>query len=366
VIVAAANGPSALWYATRGTGAVTLVLLTASVVLGIAETRGWRLGGASLFAVGSLHRTLSLLAVTLLGVHVVTTLLDPFPHIGVVAAVIPFVDSYRPLWLGLGTVACDLLLALVITSVARRRLGYGVWRGIHWFAYACWPVALLHGLGTGSDAKTTWMLVLTLCCIGTVVIALAARLGVAGVAPRLRVAGYAAVGASLLALVGWLAQGPLANGWARRAGTPPAVLAAFSPKPQARTTSARASRVDQFARPFSAGLAGVVRRGQGNDGTDVVDLRMRLKDGPPGALRIRLGGRALAGGGLIMRRSAVTFGPPSKPNRYSGRVQSLRDSTLRVLVGSTQGRAIDLGIQLSLDGNSVTGAVRGSPVEAKQ
>src|SRR5205823_2018660 len=138
-----------------GTGAVTLVLLTASVVFGIVETRAWRPAGSSLFAVASLHRTISMLAVTLLVVHIVTTLLDPFPHIHLLTALVPFIDPYRTLWLGLGTVAADLLLALILTSVLRRRLGFGAWRGVHWLAYLCWPVALLHGLGTGSDGRSS-------------------------------------------------------------------------------------------------------------------------------------------------------------------------------------------------------------------
>jgi methionine sulfoxide reductase heme-binding subunit len=365
ILLAAAHGPSALWYATRGTGAVTLVLLTASVVLGIAETRGWRPARVSLFAVGSLHRTLSLLAVGLLVVHIVTTLLDPFPHIGVLIAVIPFVDPYRQLWLGLGTVAADLLLALVITSLVRRRLGYRAWRGVHWFAYACWPIALLHGLGTGSDARTSWMLLLTIACVGSVLIALAGRLAAGHTPVRARLAGSAAAAGALLALVVWAAQGPLAKGWAGRAGTPRSVLTAFAPPRTTAVSRTRgARRGDAFDRPFSADLRGVVRRGQSSDGTAVVDLRMRFTSGPSAVLRVRLGGQALADGGLVMKRSAVTFGPPDQTARYRGRVSALRNTTIRALVGSSRGRAVDLTMQLSLQGDTVSGALHGTPVEA--
>jgi len=354
---AAAHGPSPLWYATRGTGAVTLVLLTASVVLGIAATRGWRLSGGSLFTIGSLHRTLSLLAVALLAVHIVTTLLDPFPHIGVAASVIPFSDGYRTLWLGLGTVAADILLALVITSLLRRRLGYGAWRSVHLFAYLCWPVALLHGLGTGSDARTTWMLALTIGCVAAVALAVAAHITAARPAPRVRAAALVGGAAAVLALTGWVAQGPLARGWAKRAGTPTGVLTAFRPPAQARTVQ----RADPMSQPFTAGLSGVVQRGQGSDGTDVVDLRMRLKNGLAGTLRIRLGGTALAGGGLEMNRSAVTFGPTGSA-RYRGRIDALQGTELRALVGSPQGRAMDLRVKLFLNGDNVSGSLRGAPV----
>ncbi|HEY2602360.1 MAG TPA: ferric reductase-like transmembrane domain-containing protein [Thermoleophilaceae bacterium] len=360
--LAAAHGPSALWYATRGTGAVTLVLLTASVVLGIVEVRAWRPAGTSLVAVASLHRTFSLLAVALLAVHVVTTLLDPFPHIGALTAVIPFAGSYRPLWVGFGAIACDLLLALVITSLLRRRLGFGAWRGVHWFAYVCWPLALVHGLGSGSDAKTSWMLLLTAACAGAVVLALLARLAGPATRPRLRTLARVGTGLAAIAFVVWLAQGPLARGWARRAGTPASVLAAFAPPGSASAPAARAAARSSLDQPFSAGLRGVIKRGHSAGGSAVVDLRMHLTRGPPGVLRIRLGGQPLADGGLLMNRSAVSFGPPSDAARYRGRVEALRDTVLQTLVGSPQGNAVRLVIRLFFNGGSVRGDVQGTPV----
>ena len=142
-LVAAAANWKLMWYLTRGSGAVVLVLLSASVALGVAGliSRG---ALAPRFAVAALHRNVSLLAVVFLGVHIATTLADTYAPIGLKDAFIPFLSSYRPLWLGLGAVACDLLLALIVTSLLRVRLGLRTWRLTHWFAYACWPVALLH------------------------------------------------------------------------------------------------------------------------------------------------------------------------------------------------------------------------------
>jgi sulfoxide reductase heme-binding subunit YedZ len=71
--------------------------------------------------------------------------------------VIPFSAGYRPFWVGLGAISFDLLLALIITSVFRRRFGYRTWRTVHWAAYACWPIAFVHALGTGTDPGTGWM-----------------------------------------------------------------------------------------------------------------------------------------------------------------------------------------------------------------
>ncbi len=361
-MIAAAHGPSALWYATRGTGAIALVLLTISVVLGVGELRAWRPAGAPRFAVAAMHRTVSLLAVALLAVHIVTTLLDPFPHIGVLNAVVPFETDYRSLWMGLGTIASDLLVALVLTSLVRRRLGYRVWRGVHGFAYACWPVALLHGIGAGSDTRTTWMLVLTLACVGAVWVAVAARLAAPETPQRVRIGAGAVTVLAALALGIWLPQGPLARGWARRAGTPAHVVAAFAPP--ARAASRLAPAADALARPFSATLAGRVNNGTSAAGLGVTDLRMRLEGGPRGVLRLRLGGQALPGGGLQMERSAVTLGPPHDPARYSGRVQTLRANVLSALVGSADGHAVRLTVALTLRGGSVAGQVRGTPVGA--
>ena len=133
------------------------------------------------FAIDTLHRDLSLLAVALLAVHIITSVLDGFAPISLIDGVVPFTAAYRPLWLGFGALAVDLILALVLTSLVRRRLGYERWRMVHWLAYLCWPVAVLHGLGTGTDVKAGWMLVITAVCVGLVTAAIVVR-----VAARLR------------------------------------------------------------------------------------------------------------------------------------------------------------------------------------
>src|ERR1700761_6219679 len=149
-MVLAAAGGKALWYLTRGTGLMALLLLTASVALGIVETNEWRSPAWPRFVPAGLHRNLSLLSVAFVAVHVATTVVDGFAPIGWLDAVVPFRSPYRPLWLGLGAVGTDLLLAVVATSLVRLRLGYRAWRAVHWAAYGCWPIALVHALGTGT------------------------------------------------------------------------------------------------------------------------------------------------------------------------------------------------------------------------
>jgi methionine sulfoxide reductase heme-binding subunit len=161
------HGP-ALWYATRATGLVTMLLLTASVLLGILTTGRFAGGSWPRFLTVGLHRNLSLLTVVFLALHVGTTVVDQFVSIPLTAAFIPFTSSYKTFWLGLGAVALDLLVALVATSLIRNRLGLRAWRWVHWAAYICWPVALVHGLGAGTDRGTLWVFVLTIACAAAV------------------------------------------------------------------------------------------------------------------------------------------------------------------------------------------------------
>ncbi len=220
----------ALWYLTRGTGLVALVLLTASVVLGIMEISEWSRPHWPRFLTAGLHRNISLLATAFLVVHIATAVLDTFAPIGWLDAVVPFISRYRPIWLGLGALAFDLLVALIITSLVRRRLGYPAWRAVHWASYACWPVALVHGLGTGSDTSTGWVLVMSLGCLAAVVLAVWWRLwnsrraapGYAGVRAT---AAVASVVVPIVVIV-WLVVGPLQPGWSVRAGTPKSDLTA--------------------------------------------------------------------------------------------------------------------------------------------
>jgi DMSO/TMAO reductase YedYZ heme-binding membrane subunit len=173
------------------------------------------------FVIDGLHRTVSLLVVVFVGVHVVTAALDTFAPVTLIDAFMPFGSAYRPVWLGLGAVAFDLLLALVVTSLLRARLGAQAWRNVHWLAYACWPFALLHGLGTGSDVRPGWMLWLSVACAAVVAVAVIARAAETFPAAATAAAGVAVAG---LALAVWLPSGPLAKGWAHAAGTPKSIL----------------------------------------------------------------------------------------------------------------------------------------------
>ena len=178
---------TALWYASRATGVVSLVLLSAVMIIGMLVNRQGRLPGLPRFAVLGLHRNLSLLAVAFVAVHVISAVADSFVSISLAAAVIPFVSAYQPFWLGLGAVSLDLMGALIVTSLLRRFIGRRTWRVVHWLAYASWPVAVAHSVGSSKDMQNGPLLSLAVACILAVAGALAWRLARARAeAPRAR------------------------------------------------------------------------------------------------------------------------------------------------------------------------------------
>jgi predicted ferric reductase len=165
-----------LWYTTRGAGAVTLILLSTVVVLGILSTLRVDSPRWPRFLTTGLHRNLALMTLVFLALHIVTAVVDPFTNLGWASALIPFSSSYRTLWLGLGVIAFELLAAIVVTSLVRGILGHGAWRVIHWLTYAAWPIGVVHGLGTGTDTWSAWMLAITAACVAGVGMAVYLRL----------------------------------------------------------------------------------------------------------------------------------------------------------------------------------------------
>jgi sulfoxide reductase heme-binding subunit YedZ len=165
----------ALWYLARGTGVMALVLLTLTLALGITARARRPFLGLPRFGVASLHRNVSLFTVVLLVIHVTTLVLDPYAQLHLVDLLIPFRSAYRPVWVGFGTLSVDVMVALIVTSLLRERIGHRVWRALHWLAYAAWPSALVHSLGSGTDNGTVWLRGVAAICVLTVASALAWR-----------------------------------------------------------------------------------------------------------------------------------------------------------------------------------------------
>jgi len=158
-----------LWYIDRGAGLAALMLLTVAVVLGVISASRLHSPRWPRFALALLHRNLALLALTFGAVHVLTSVIDSHVPIRVADSVIPFAAAYRPFWLALGTISADLMLAVLITTAVRRRLGYRAWRSIHLLSYGCWGAGLIHAIAIGSDARSTvWGVTIVAACIGAV------------------------------------------------------------------------------------------------------------------------------------------------------------------------------------------------------
>jgi sulfoxide reductase heme-binding subunit YedZ len=279
---------TALWYLTRATGLVSLILLSGTVILGIISSVGWTAHRWPRFLSQAVHRNLSLFCLALIGIHIVTTVADGFVPIGYLDAFVPFLTPYRPLWIGLGALAFDMLLAVAITSGLRRRIGTRTWRGVHYLAYVCWPIAVLHGLGSGTDTRLPTMVLIEVVCIASVVGAVAWRIVAARGMPN--VGRLATAGATMVVVIGigvFAVAGPLRPGWSKRAGTSAALLTQIAAKfaaqsagspsgtsasPTVPSTTPPASTSALPAVPFTASVTGTV--------ADVESEQCRRRHGP--------------------------------------------------------------------------------------
>lgn len=217
------TAPNPLWYIDRSAGEVTLLLMSAVVILGILRAA---VPTASPFVVEGIHRRLALLAIAFAGLHVLAALLDPFAHLGPVDAAVPFVSSYRGTWLGWGVVSAYLYVVVVLSSWPVRRFGRVLWQWLHRTIYLAWALALVHSLGTGSDAQNRVFLILNVLAVAGVLTTFLA-LRVFESSQQLSLPRAAAGVVAVFAVVGiavWVFNGPLQSGWARVSGTPPGFL----------------------------------------------------------------------------------------------------------------------------------------------
>ncbi len=171
------------WYAARAAGVVAYALLTSGVLLGVLLAGRARLPRWPAFAVTDVHRFLSLLTGVFIAIHVSALLLDRYAHVSVATLVVPGASSYRPFWLACGTVALELLLAVALSNLFRKRLGHVRWRRVHYLTFGVWIAATAHGIGAGTDASAGWLRVLYVVSIGSVALALTWRVGRDAVTP---------------------------------------------------------------------------------------------------------------------------------------------------------------------------------------
>lgn len=163
-----------LWFAARGAGIVSLLMLTASAAFGLVTVTCFQAAGWPRFLNYELHRRVSLLSVAFLGTHIAAAILDPYTKLGL-AALLPLASSWKPVPVALGVIALYLVMALIATSLLRRHLPQRTWRLVHWSSYAMWPLALAHTVAAGTDALAPWMLAVDAACLAVVAGALAWR-----------------------------------------------------------------------------------------------------------------------------------------------------------------------------------------------
>jgi sulfoxide reductase heme-binding subunit YedZ len=364
-----AVGGKAFWFLTRASGLVSIVLLSATIVLGVVASVGWTTERWPRFLSQDIHRNLSLLCIGFVGVHVVTTVLDGYVPIGFVDAVLPFRSPYRPIYVGLGALCFDLLLAVLLTSALRHRIGYGSWRFVHWLAYLCWPIALVHGLGSGTDTPLPLVLAVEVACTVAVLAAFAWRLATGRTLPIARRTA-AAVGAVVFctAVAGFAALGPLRPGWSHRSGTSSALLtqlaarnggaaaAATPPGTSTATTAPVASGGSPVpAVPFTSRVTGSQSQtAPDSQGTIRITLAMHLTDTASTPLTIVLVGAESAGGGVALASGTVTFGS------HAGTVVGLNGATITARVDAPGPVTLTANLQIDQRTGAVSGDVSGT------
>ncbi len=360
-----ATAPKALWYLTRGTGAVSFMLLTASVVLGIAHSVRWAPGHTPRFVMHDLHRNISLLVIVFIAFHVATAVIDGFAPIRWLDAIVPFTSAYRAAWLGLGAVAFDLLLAVVVTSLLRARMGFRVWKGIHWAAYGSWAIAIFHGLGAGSDTRQTWMLGLVAGSVILVAAATSWRVAQGWSAwDRPRVALASGVAIVPLSIAAFLLLGPLRPGWGHAPSASPSRRASEGAAPTTRLVSVVLPAQAHFVgtADISALATGglVTLSGEGNT-SGPVQLRIHLHaEGTQTASGISIGSGTLS---IVPPHGAATYrGPVAGISETGGLEARLSDGhgdlisvSLDVAMAPTGSFSGDLAIR------GLSGAGEGTP-----
>jgi methionine sulfoxide reductase heme-binding subunit len=350
--VIAVTSSQAVWYLTRGTGVVSLVLLTAVTVLGVLNSVRWTPRGHPRFVLQHVHRNVSLLSVAFIVVHIATAVIDGFAPIRWLDVVVPFGSAYRPIWLGLGALAFDLAIAVVVTSLLRARLGYRAWRAVHWTSYGLWAVAVFHGLGIGSDTRQVWMLALVVASVGSVLAATAWRVAVGwrGWTPT-RVGMALGAIAVPVVLVAWVATGPLQPGWAARAGTPKRLLAAVSVVPTATAVEPQTPIV----LPSSTTGQGSTQLHRLSGGLARVVVTLRTQNDPSSDIRVVLNGRQF-GTGVSMTDGSVVLTPPSQAAPYQGPVTGLSGGNIAATLSDGHGDQIELDLALQISSSGQTAA----------
>ncbi len=161
------------WITSRAAGTTAMVLSGVTVSLGLLM--GGRMRRKGMADRRVLHEALSLGALIAIAVHALALLGDGYLRPGLAGITVPFVLSYKTAWTSLGIVAGWGMMALGLGFYARRWIGPARFRLLHRFTAVVWVASLGHALGSGTDARQTWFLLLMAASSLPALILLAAR-----------------------------------------------------------------------------------------------------------------------------------------------------------------------------------------------
>lgn len=340
------------WDAARAGGFAAYLLLTLAVTAGLVLRNRWQSERWPRLVTNELHGYLSLLGLVFIAVHVAAVTIDPFTHFGLAEILLPFASHYRPLWMGLGIVSLYLLLSVWLSTRLRTRIGHGLWRRIHLLAFLVYAAATVHGLGSGSDTRTSWAIAIYAVSVSVVGGLTARSLLVPGArGERSRPLGAALTGLAVAGVALWTAVGPLAAQWGKHAGRAQASVVA--------ATAPRSSTSGLVQTPFVATFTGQATVSEPNDvGLVTVRIHGALRGGTRDHLEILVHGSPLSDGGVAMQASHVSLGAATP--LYTGRIVKL-DGMRLVAAVSSQAERLRLRISLRFGSDgSARGTVHGT------
>jgi hypothetical protein len=333
------------WLIARASGFTAYVLVTLAVVFGLLLSQRWQSRRVWPRIINDqLHQYTTLLAGVFTAIHGISVWIDPFTSFTLKEVLVPGVSHYRPIFMAFGIVSAYLGLAVVITGWLRPKIGYPWWRRLHYLTFVVWLFATLHGLGNGSDTRTSWAIAIYGVSIAAVVGLTITRLlrpaGRPRVAPR---PGWATLAAALaLGVAGFAALGPLRPGWN---------TVANSGHGSGGRVSVPAETVSLTA-PYSATFAGTVtEQGPNAQGVATLVFQLQLQGGPYDAMTLELQGQGLSGGGVTLTGSSVSFGTTSDPTMFRGTLVQLNGGDFEAVVRGSSGTYTLIG-QISLVGQT--------------
>lgn len=369
------------WDTARAGGFTAYLLVTISVLLGLALSMRWQVRWWPRLISYELHVWITILSFVFLGIHIFASWIDPFTRFGLNELLLPFVSHYRPLWMALGIVALYLSLAVTLSLFIRRQIGYTWWLRLHELSFAVWALATIHGLATGSDTRTLWGIEVYIVSAVFVCGMLCVRL-LQPVTPggRQHPVWAGAVAGALAVAIIWTALGPLRPGWNTIAnngnGSGGVAQAAGSINGSATPTPSSTADAAPFSQPFTASVQGTMtQQTDANTGQPILRFDLAMNGAQQGVLQIQLweqsggdngdGGDNNGGnGGVSVTATRVILGVGATTPLYQGTISMLNGGYMVAQLNATQlGQPpLQLTINVQAQGDNVSGTVSGTPL----